>query len=78
MNILKHAVQACRTVSRSLVASRSVSALKPSLVAALDKSLETAARVLCVQSHGVMVCGSSAASVAHFCSPHFSSSTRKV
>ncbi|MDD1966675.1 hypothetical protein NPS29_15185 [Pseudomonas putida] len=78
MNILKRAVQACRTVSRSLVASRAVSALKPSLAAALDKTLETAARVLCVQNHGVMVCGSSAASVAHFCNPHFSSSSGTV
>jgi hypothetical protein len=28
--------------------------------------------VLCVQSHGVMVCGSAGASVAHFSNPHFS------
>jgi hypothetical protein len=74
MNILKRAVQSCRSVSLSLVASR----IKPFLAVALDKSLETAARVLCVQSHGVMVCGSSAASVAHFANPHFSGSTRTV
>lgn len=78
MKLLKHAVQACRTVSRSLVASRVVTRLKPSFAVALDKSLETAARVLCVQSHGVMICGSSAASVAHFASPHFSSATQTL
>ncbi|WP_199885289.1 hypothetical protein [Pseudomonas bohemica] len=73
MNIFKHAAKACRSASRSLLApSRAVSRIKPVIVHVLDRSLETVARVLCVQSHGVMVCGSSAASVAHFSNPHFS------
>jgi hypothetical protein len=46
--------------------------IKPSIASVLDRTLETIAHVLCVQSHGVMVCGASAASVAHFANPHFS------
>lgn len=46
--------------------------IKPSVATVLDRTLETIAHVLCVQSHGVMVCGASAASVAHFSNPHFS------
>lgn len=46
--------------------------VKPFIVIALDRALETVAHVLCVQSHGVMVCGASGASVAHFSNPHFS------
>ncbi|MGH8417272.1 MAG: hypothetical protein ACRER8_08300 [Pseudomonas sp.] len=79
MNIFKHAAKACRSASRSLLApSRVVSRIKPVIVIALDRSLETVARVLCVQSHGVMVCGASAASVAHFSSPHFSRQTAPI
>ena len=73
MNIFKHATKACRSVSSALlVAPRVVSHAKSSAVPALERTLETIARVLCVESHGVMVCGASAASVAHFTNPHFS------
>ncbi|WP_296262449.1 MULTISPECIES: hypothetical protein [unclassified Pseudomonas] len=71
MNIFKHAVKACRSASRSLLTpAHTVSRIKPALVNTLDRFLETVARVLCVQSHGVMVCGASASSVAHFSNPH--------
>lgn len=46
--------------------------IKPSIAIILDRALENVAHVLCVESHGVMVCGASAASVAHFSNPHFS------
>jgi hypothetical protein len=73
MNILKHAAKVCRSVSRAvLVVSRVASHDKSTVVPALERALETVARVLCVESHGVMVCGASAASVAHFTNPHFS------
>jgi hypothetical protein len=48
--------------------------IKPSIVIFLDRTLENVAHVLCVQSNGVMVCGATAASVAHFSNPHFSKS----
>ena len=51
---------------------RYANSLKPSIAVFLDRALETVARVLCVQSHGVMVCGPYGASVAHFSNPHFS------
>jgi len=64
MNMLKLATQA---VSRSTLAlSRTAQRLKPTLIPVLERALESAAHVLCVQSRGVMVCGHSAASVAHF------------
>ncbi|SDJ14086.1 hypothetical protein [Pseudomonas abietaniphila] len=73
MNIFKHAARACRSVSRALlVAPRVVLHAKPFVTPAIERVLETVARVLCVESHGVMVCGTSAASVAHFTNPHFS------
>lgn len=73
MNIFKHAAQACRSVSRALlVAPRIVLHAKSSVLPAFERALEIMARVLCVESHGVMVCGTSAASVAHFTNPHFS------
>ncbi|MFJ3487217.1 hypothetical protein ACIPL1_27925 [Pseudomonas sp. NPDC090202] len=62
MNILKHAVQACRSASRSPLF---VSRIRPAFETAIDRSLHTAARVLCVESHGVMTAGPSSASVAH-------------
>jgi hypothetical protein len=83
MNIFKYAAKVCRSASRSLLApsrtavsrtapSHIASRLNPVLSAALDRTLEAIARMLCVQSNGVMVCGASAASVAHFSNPHFS------
>ena len=79
MNIFKHAAKACRSMSRALlVAPRVVSHAKPLFVPALERTLENLARVLCVESHGVMVCGASAASVAHFENPHFSSQTKPL
>ena len=73
MNIFKHAAKACRSVSRALlVAPRIVLHAKSSVTPAFERVLETVARVLCVESHGVMVCGTSATSVAHFTNPHFS------
>jgi hypothetical protein len=73
MNIFKHAAKACRSVSRALlVTPRVVPHAKSSVTPAFERVLETVARVLCVESHGVMVCGTSAASVAHFTNPHFS------
>ncbi|NBB12825.1 hypothetical protein [Pseudomonas sp. SLFW] len=72
MNMLKSAVKVCRSASRSLLAhSRALSRLTPAIT--FDKTLEILARVLCVQSSGVMVCGSASASVAHFPSPDFAS-----
>ncbi|MFK3795226.1 MULTISPECIES: hypothetical protein [unclassified Pseudomonas] len=68
MNIFNKAAKVCRSASRSLLApTRALSRLTP------DRFLEIAARVLCVESRGVMVCGSAGASVAHFPSPQFSS-----
>lgn len=66
MNIFKYAAQACRFASRSMPASRGA-ALRytPLLTKAFDKALLTVASVLCVRSHGVMVCGPSTASVAY-------------
>lgn len=73
MNIFKHAAKACRSVSRALlVAPRVALHAKSSVTPAFERALESVARVLCVESHGVMVCGTSAASVAHFTNPHFS------
>lgn len=72
MNIFKHAAQACRRAFVSLFApSHPVSPIQPTIAVMLDRTLETIARVLCVQRHGVMICGTSAASVAHFSNPHF-------
>ncbi|TDV63436.1 hypothetical protein [Pseudomonas sp. LP_7_YM] len=72
MNIFKHAAQVCRRASGSpLTPSDAASRIQPAIAAALDRTLETIARVLCVQRHGVMICGTSAASVAHFSNPHF-------
>jgi hypothetical protein len=72
MNMFKTAVQVCRSASRFLLATpRALS--RVGLDSMLDKTLETVARVLCVQSRGVMVCGSASVSVAHFPSPAFSS-----
>lgn len=71
MNIFNKAAKVCRSASRSLLAPfRALSRL--SLNHSLDKTLETVARVLCVQSSGVMVCGPAGVSVAHFPSPKFS------
>lgn len=79
MNIFKHAAKACRSVSRALlVAPRVVLHAKSSVTPAVERVLETVARVLCVESHGVMVCGTSAASVAHFTNPHFSSQAKAL
>jgi hypothetical protein len=70
MNIFQHAAKACRSASRSLLAAhRAFLRMQP---VTLDRTLESIARVLCVQSHGVMICGSAGASVAHFSNPHFS------
>jgi len=51
---------------------RYASSIKPAIAVFFDKALETVAHVLCVQSHGVMVCGAHGGSVAHFSNPHFS------
>jgi hypothetical protein len=79
MNIFNKAFKACRSAYRSLLAPLpAASRIKPVIAIALDRTLETVARVLCVQSHGVMVCGSSAASVAHFANPHFSTESKPL
>lgn len=74
MNIFKHATQACRSISHAACAIlRAASRTTVIIAPLLDRALAAAARVLCVESHGVMVCGASTASVAHFTNPHFSS-----
>ena len=79
MNIFNRAFKACRSASRSLLASLpAASRIKPVIAIALDRTLETVARVLCVHSHGVMVCVASAASVAHFANPHFSTDPKPL
>lgn len=71
MNIFKYAVKACRFASLvSIAASRALSHTKPALVTFTERGLEIIARVLCVESHGVMVCGPTGASVAHLSTPH--------
>ncbi|WP_296181395.1 hypothetical protein [Pseudomonas sp. UBA1879] len=71
MKMFKTAVKVCRSASRSLLAAPQAPS-RIALDSTLDKTLETIARVLCVQSRGVMVCGSASVSVAHFPSPAFS------
>lgn len=79
MNIFNKAAKVYRSLSRALLAApRAVSHAKCAIAPALERSLETVARVLCVESDGVMVCGSSAALVAHFTNPHFSSQPKAL
>ncbi|WP_146749631.1 MULTISPECIES: hypothetical protein [unclassified Pseudomonas] len=68
MNIFHSAAKACRVAFRALLAASSHALSRLTL----DRCLDLAARTLCVQSGGVMVCGASSASVAHFASPCFS------
>jgi len=68
MDIFNKAAKVYRSASRFLVVPfRVLSRLT------LDQVLEAVAHVLCVESRGVMVCGSASASVAHFPNPNFSS-----
>jgi hypothetical protein len=74
MNIFRSAAKACRPFLLALpalrravshAASRTLVNAAPAFESALESALETIARVLCVQSRGVVVCGASGGSVAH-------------
>ncbi len=70
MNIFKRATKACRSASRSHPdVSRAVTRIKPVIISVLERALETAARTLCVESHGVMTLGHSGASVVRLTDP---------
>ncbi len=66
MNIFKSAAKACRPFLLALPALRhAASRTLGNAAPAFESALETIARVLCVQSRGVVVCGASGGSVAH-------------
>jgi len=70
MNIFRSAAKACRPFLLALPAlrravSHAASRTLVNAAPAFESALETIARVLCVQSRGVVVCGASGGSVAH-------------